>query len=57
MTKSTIDVIADNLMSIHPLLHKSISRPLKTSIFDYSRWNVCTWKFKKKWNSIDVGYR
>ena len=29
MTKSTIDVIADNLMSIHPLLHKSISRPLK----------------------------
>ena len=29
MTKSKIDSIADNLMSIHPLLFKSISRPLR----------------------------
>lgn len=29
MTTLKIDLIADNLISIHPLLYKSISRPLK----------------------------
>ena len=29
MTTQKIDLIADNLISIHPLLYKSISRPLK----------------------------
>jgi DNA-binding MarR family transcriptional regulator len=29
MTKLKIDLIADNLISIHPLLYKSISKPLK----------------------------
>lgn len=29
MTKSKIDDIADNLMSIHPLLFKSISKPMR----------------------------
>src|SRR5665647_3992311 len=34
MTKSKVEIIADNLISIHPLLFKSISRPVrsKTSI-------------------------
>jgi DNA-binding MarR family transcriptional regulator len=30
MIKSKIDIIADNLMSIHPLLFKSLSKPLRT---------------------------
>lgn len=30
MTKSKIDIIADNLISIHPLLYKSLSKPLRT---------------------------
>jgi len=29
MTKPKIDLIAENLISIHPLLYKSISKPLK----------------------------
>jgi DNA-binding MarR family transcriptional regulator len=29
MIKSRIDIIADNLISIHPLLYKSISKPLR----------------------------
>jgi DNA-binding MarR family transcriptional regulator len=29
MIKSKIDIIADNLISIHPLLYKSISKPLR----------------------------
>ena len=28
--KSKIDIIADNLLTIHPLLYKSLSRPLRT---------------------------
>ena len=30
MTKLKIDIIAENLMAIHPLLYKSISKPLRT---------------------------
>jgi DNA-binding MarR family transcriptional regulator len=30
MTKPKIDLIAENLISIHPLLYKSISRPMRT---------------------------
>jgi DNA-binding MarR family transcriptional regulator len=30
MVKLKIDAIADNLISIHPLLYKSISKPLRT---------------------------
>ena len=30
MVKLKIDTIADNLISIHPLLYKSISKPLRT---------------------------
>ena len=30
MSKLKIDLIAENLISIHPLLYKSISKPLKT---------------------------
>lgn len=30
MTKPKIDQIAENLISIHPLLYKSISKPLRT---------------------------
>jgi len=29
MTKLKVDIIAENLMAIHPLLYKSISKPLK----------------------------
>ena len=34
MSKSKVEIIAENLMSIHPLLYKSISKPIrsKTSI-------------------------
>ena len=30
MTKIKVDLIAENLMAIHPLLYKSISKPLRT---------------------------
>lgn len=30
MTKLKVDIIAENLMAIHPLLYKSISKPLRT---------------------------
>jgi DNA-binding MarR family transcriptional regulator len=30
MNKLNVDVIAENLMSIHPLLYKSLTRPAKT---------------------------
>ena len=30
MTNSRIDTIAENLLSIHPLLYKSLSKPLRT---------------------------
>lgn len=30
MTKSKVEVIAENLMSIHPLLYKSLSKPVHT---------------------------
>jgi DNA-binding MarR family transcriptional regulator len=30
MTKSKVDIIAENLMTIHPLLYKSLSKPLRT---------------------------
>lgn len=29
MLKSKVDIIAENLMSIHPLLYKSLSKPLR----------------------------
>jgi DNA-binding MarR family transcriptional regulator len=29
MAKSKVDIIAENLMSIHPLLYKSISKPMR----------------------------
>jgi DNA-binding MarR family transcriptional regulator len=29
MTKSKVEIIAENLMSIHPLLYKSISKPMR----------------------------
>lgn len=29
MAKLNIDIIAENLLAIHPLLYKSISKPLK----------------------------
>ena len=31
MEKLKVDIIAENLLAIHPLLYKSISKPLKTS--------------------------
>jgi len=30
MAKSNLDIIADNLLTIHPLLFRSISKPLRT---------------------------
>ena len=30
MTKLKIDIIAENLLAIHPLLYKSLSKPLRT---------------------------
>lgn len=57
MTKSKIDLIADNLMSIHPLLFKSISKPLRnqTSITPGGMFVLGSLKRRGTQSMSDIG--
>ncbi len=57
MTKLKVDLIADNLMAIHPLLYKSISKPLrsKTSITPGGMFVMDSLKRRGMLSMSDIG--
>ncbi len=57
MMKLKVDIIADNLMAIHPLLYKSISKPLrsKTSITPGGMFVMGSLKRRGTLSMSDIG--
>ena len=57
MTKLKVEIIADNLMAIHPLLYKSISKPLrsKTSITPGGMFVMDSLKRRGTLSMSDIG--
>ena len=57
MTKLKVNLIADNLMAIHPLLYKSISKPLrsKTSITPGGMFVMDSLKRRGMLSMSDIG--